>query len=310
MVLTITPSFASAEPNSFAICTASNSQKAPSIDGDIVVWQDYRSGGWDIYGYNLATKTNFPICTIYGKQDIPAISRKTVVCRDYCNSKYSIYVFKLSSQIAFRISGIKLISYLAVFNNIVIYKGGVGGNIYGYNLATKTKFSISDREVQSPAISGNTIVWVDNRNGERDIYGCKFTRKTSTEFNVCTYRSVQSSPAISRNTIVWEDNRNENWDIYGRNLGSRRVFPICTNNSDQLHPAISGNIIVWEDRRNGNSDIYGYNLSRKTEFPICTHKAKQSNPTISGNTVVWEDNRNGEWDIYGAILELPASPAP
>jgi beta propeller repeat protein len=47
----------------FPICTATRYQYHPAINGNIVVWQDFRNENWDIYGYNLETDAEFPICT-------------------------------------------------------------------------------------------------------------------------------------------------------------------------------------------------------------------------------------------------------
>ena len=69
----------------------------------------------------------------------------------------------------------------------------------------------------SPAISGDIVVWSDDRSGNRDIYG--YDLSTDTEFSICTDPEWQSSPAISGDIVVWQDNRNGNWDIYGARLG-------------------------------------------------------------------------------------------
>jgi beta propeller repeat protein len=43
----------------FPICTQVVTPRAPSIDGNIVVWQDERSGNQDVYGYYIDTDTEF-----------------------------------------------------------------------------------------------------------------------------------------------------------------------------------------------------------------------------------------------------------
>ena len=63
-----------------------------------------------------------------------------------------------------------------------------------------------------PAVSGDIVVWIDERNGNKDIYG--FNLATDTEFAVCTDPADQLEPAISGDIVVWTDERNGNKDIY------------------------------------------------------------------------------------------------
>ena len=179
--------------------------------------------------------------------------------------------------------------------------------IYGYDLATRTEFPISTAPGVLPAISGDTVVW----RSRSDIYG--FDLATRTEFFVCTPAARPSYLAIGGDTVVWNDYRNGWSDIFGFDLATRTELPICTADGGQYSPAVSGDIVVWEDYRGGRSHIYGYDLATKTEFPICTAAGQQWGPAISGDTVVWMDSRDGKMDIYGYDLatktEFPISTA-
>ena len=158
-------------------------------------------------------------------------------------------------------------------------------------------------------ISGNTVVFSSNRNGNNDIYGYDLVSKT--EFPICTAAGSQTSPAISGNIVVWTDDRNASSsingyisDIYGYDLVSKTEFPICTDAGSQTYPAISGNIVIWADNFNrpGWSQIDGYDLATKTEFPITTGSV-ESTPAISGDTVVWQNGFSlSDTDIYGCDL--------
>ena len=153
-----------------------------------------------------------------------------------------------------------------------------------------------------PAISGNTVVWTDKRNGNDDIYG--FNLSSDTEFAICTNDSDQSSPAISGNIVVWSGGCDG--DFNGYNLGTKEKFTINNFAPNGQAPDkfdISGDIVVWTDYRNDNPDIYGYNLSSGDYFAICTAPYSQSNPDISGDIAVWDDFRNGYGDIYGYNLK-------
>ncbi|MFA5375186.1 MAG: hypothetical protein WC455_05455 [Dehalococcoidia bacterium] len=71
----------------------------PTIYGDIVVWEDYRNGKGDIYGYNLKTDEEFAICTEAGYQQNPAIYGNIVVWednREEVADTYDIYGARLT----------------------------------------------------------------------------------------------------------------------------------------------------------------------------------------------------------------------
>ncbi len=69
----------------------------PDVYNNVVVWQDHRNGNWDIYGYNLTTKTTFPIITNTADQTHPAITFSpslggyVVVWQDARDGDWDIY---------------------------------------------------------------------------------------------------------------------------------------------------------------------------------------------------------------------------
>jgi len=206
----------------------------------------------------------------------------------------------------------------AVDGDIVVWQdtrigggGWDGWDIYGYDLSTQAEFPIclNPKGQWMPDISGNFVVWCDNRNFNWDIYG--YNILTKTEFPICTDSADQGyvgqtnhaiKLSISGNIVVWTDTRNGNQDIYGFDLSTGTEFSICTDVSNQINPSVCGDIVVWQDSRNGNGDIYGYDLSTGIEFPICLNGSGQAYPCISGDIVVWEDSRNADTDIYGYDL--------
>lgn len=168
----------------FLICDAPDYQYEPRTNGDVVVWQDLRAGAkeWDVYGYDLSQSTEFPVSLIgdsEASQLEPAISGDIVVW------------------------GHSLVS------------GQGNQSIYAYDLTTETQSlaCTSASSLGTPAVSGNFVVWQDNRNGNWDIYG--YDLLTQTEFPVATSVGDQMRPTIDGNIVVWEDYRNGNGDIYG-----------------------------------------------------------------------------------------------
>ena len=130
-------------------------------------------------------------------------------------------------------------------------------DIYRKNISTGQEYEVcvNGSWKQNAAISGNIVVWQDNRNGDNDIYGKDIS--TGEEFEICKFSGEQINPAISGDIIVWEDYRSTNSDIYGYRISTHTIFPICTLAGDQKNPAIDGSFVVWEDYRNVDADIYG-----------------------------------------------------
>jgi beta propeller repeat protein len=71
-------------------------------------------------------------------------------------------------------------------------------------------------EQRAPSVSGNIVVWYDERNVNADIYG--YDLSTSTEFPICTDSSDQYTPSVSGSIVAWHDGRNSSYDIYGVRL--------------------------------------------------------------------------------------------
>ena len=83
------------------------------------------------------------------------------------------------------------------------------------NQQANAEFSICTQRADQydPAISGNIVVWTDNRYGTLDIYG--YNLATTTEFAICAIDGDQTTPSIHGDIVIWKDNRNGNYDIYG-----------------------------------------------------------------------------------------------
>ncbi|MBC8217960.1 MAG: hypothetical protein H8E73_05795 [Planctomycetes bacterium] len=95
---------------------------------------------------------------------------------------------------------------------------------------------------QSPAIYGNTVVWQDDRAGNRDIFGYNLT--TRRQFQITDDAGDQTNPATSGNTVVRQDSRGGNSQIYAVVLDGPQVarcrsrLPGDVNNDCQVDFAV------------------------------------------------------------------------
>jgi beta propeller repeat protein len=153
-----------------------------------------------------------------------------------------------------------------------------------------------DSDQQNPAISGDRIVWEDNRNGNWDIYLYSVT--TGVEQQITSDSSDQLMPSISGEIIVWQDYRNGDADIFLYNTTTKKETRITTNSSDQIAPDVDADRIIWMDHRNGTAQVYIYNITSSHENPVTSDPWFHGSPSIQGEWIVWVDYRNGDADIY------------
>ena len=174
------------------ITTNISTKQNPAIFGDHIVWMDDRNGNWDIYMYDISTGTESQITTDSFEQSFPAISGNRIVWMDDRNDTYDIYMYDISTGTETRMtSDTSYQFYPAISGNRIVWIKVVPvidpDTPYGFFLSMSLcLYDISTEEtteittmmnmepdpysIPSPKISGNRIVWEDNRNGNWDIY--------------------------------------------------------------------------------------------------------------------------------------------
>jgi len=191
-------------------------QEYPSIGLDstgnfVVVWQDNRSGNYDIYGqrYNsngISQSSNFKIKENGGSNaqycpDIVVNSDGSfvVVWQDSRNGNYDIYGQRYDNK----------------------------GTPIDANFKIDNDNGSSDQEYPAISMDENgafIVVWQDKRNGNYDIYGQRYSSSgvhQNVNFKISDYTQSnnQTLPDISTDQngyfiVVWNDKRNGNWDIF------------------------------------------------------------------------------------------------
>jgi len=109
----------------------------------------------------------------------------------------------------------------AIYGNYVVYediRDGSGMDIYLYNIESgeETKLnSGQEGNATQPDISGDRIVWQDNRSGEWKIYTYLISNPDLGDYLLLDLIGEQNSPAIHENRLVWIDHRG---DEYSSNI--------------------------------------------------------------------------------------------
>ncbi|MFX0136362.1 MAG: hypothetical protein ACFFDN_22160 [Candidatus Hodarchaeota archaeon] len=313
------------------ICLANenqtNLQIVKSGSGAIVVWQDNRSGNWDIYAQKI---------DINGATQVDNwILNGNVICNESNN--------QINPQLIADGNGGAIIVWEDHRVNVTesdIYAqrinetGDIEWSLNGIVICNASSYQ------KNPQIVGNSsggaiITWCDNRTGSEDIYAQCIDDKGQVKWLndgtvICNSTGNQNSTRICTDgnggaIIVWEDYRNSTTeaDIYAQlinNTGdtdwNNNGTVICNelNPQQNLEVISDGNgscIIVWEDLRYTNSDIFAQKINQigYTEWDnngtvICNYINHQVTPKLcnddnKGAIISWLDNRTGNFDIYG-----------
>ncbi|MFH0791527.1 MAG: IPT/TIG domain-containing protein, partial [Candidatus Omnitrophota bacterium] len=215
------------------------------------------------------------------------------------------------------------ISYPFVDNKRCVYVKKIDGiqNIFIYDFQKNREEQITSYyspEV-SPAclsISGEKLVWCDNRYGNYDIYLYDLGQETAgqKERRLTTDITTQSSPHIYGNKIVYLNMDLEGshavylYDLDEKDPQKKNIRITDDSAKPGGEPQIWGDRIVWHDMRSGDFDIYMYDLKDKKERVICRQPRNQTRPRIFGDRIVWVDYRSAicedAWNCFNSDIYL------
>ena len=173
-------------------------------------------------------------------------------------------------------------------------------DIWTYDLAQSIALPVCEAAgwQGDPDVGGDWTVWSDDRDGDTDIYGSRWS--TESEQLLVDAEGEQVSPRTDGRWVVWEDQRSGSGfeaekDIYGYNLETGREIPICQAAGDQVYPSVSEGYVVWKDFRHGsdNPDIYGFDLARQQEFVVSDGPGEESEPAVTNGRVIYRSAVSG-----------------
>lgn len=193
----------------------------------------------------------------------------------------------------------------------------------------------------------NTVcVWADNRNGEWNIYGRRWSDKPQPLGNGFLVNKsehdngTQKAPDVAGKTgefvfVVWQDSLNkpgEFWQIYGRKIKSdgtpmSEIFRITEAPAKgakfpkiAVNPVTQWFVVVWQDIRDGNWDIYARLFDRDcnpktSDVMICQDPdgKNQMLPVVcsseKGIAIAWQDYQTNFASIYLRFMKPDLSPS-
>ena len=214
-------SVGAANTSGFPISSEDRDQAAPAVAWNgssyLVVWEDARNGGKDIFGSRFGASgdpfgNGVAISTAAGDQLAPTVATHgsdfVVAWQDTRNGGNDIYGNRVP---------------------------GAGGIVD----APGVPISTEPGDQLSPTVASNgttaLIAWQDLRNGEDDIYGARATTPGGTldveggsEIAISTAPNPQRTPAVAFNgsfLVVWQDEQSGTPEIRARRVSSDGSFP-------------------------------------------------------------------------------------
>ena len=289
---------------------------AVAFDGTnyLVVWEDTRSGGGDIYGARVSPAGNVidpggvPISTAQGDQSLPAVAfdgtNYLVVWADERSGSAHIYGSRVSTSGAvLDPSGFQIENGQDVFGN------------------------------WSPAVAfGSTdflVVWMDTSHSLfGDLYGARVSSNgvvlDPNGIPILTTWRRQDRPALAFDgqsfLVACEAEGLNGFETVvvpvspGGQVGSYvRVEPGYTGNAPGVAFGGDNYLVGWGDMRSGNSDIWGARVSSDwavldpNGIDISPAPGNQRAPALTFDgahyLAAWEDARTGQ-DVFGARVGL------
>src|SRR5262245_61377303 len=126
------------------------------------------------------------------------------------------------------------------------------------------RLDANDATQLSPAISGSTVVWQDDRNDPPDGFDVySWDTSTAAESFLAGGPGDQSEPAVSDRYFVWSDDGRLKAEYRSTGL----VTSVTNGPADQGDPALCGSLLVWSDGSN-NSDVYAKDLAGGPVIPV------------------------------------------
>lgn len=240
-----------------AVATGAPGAGAPSVawgGGDwLVVWDDARAGGSDIYAARVAADGTVrdPGGIVVSSVPIAQVAPRAAWGQD---SWLIVWLDNRSGAFAWYVYGARLAPDGTLLDPLAI----------GITFATPSQ--------HGPAVAWAAgrwlVVWEDDRRFERDLFGARVTGDGEVlddeGFPVAMVDSTQEAPALAafgdEVLVVWQDWRTGDAEIYGARVGSGGVrdpggIRITATAGHQTAPAVAHDgyhfLVTWSDAPDG-----------------------------------------------------------
>ncbi len=314
-----------------ALCTATGNQTTPRIipdggGGMIVIWQDNRSSGNDVYaqrvnalGSALWTADGVPICTAIGSQYVyTMVSDGTggaiVAWVDNRASSYDVYAQRVDryGTAMWTANGVAVCTAADDQNSPAITADGAGGAIISWTDARGTTGNVYAQRVNASGATQWTANGVRIYANDKDIQGL----------------SQIASDGAGGAVVAWAETRDGGNGYYAQHLNASgaRLWPeggvTLGDGVSELNilygcpDGAGGLIVTWIVNLGGTYDLFVQKVSVSGALPwgsapttVSAAIDDQTYPSIvpdgtGGAILAWRDGRNGGYGYYDIYAQL------
>ncbi len=253
----------------------------PSIDGDKVVWLDYVGSPYnsstDLRVYDLSTNTSRVISSSEPGRSywLPTIKDHLVIWTQpspYPRYDYQFALYDLNTnteRILETPTGLSWSQVIRRDGNKMVYMSS-NQKVHVHDLNTGAEELLPppppNASKYSPDISGNKVVWGDDRNYYYQIYLYDLISKEERRLSPTS--SDQSLPLIDSGRVLWRAPVSGGSALFSYNLatGIENIvyrYP----SSGHVNPNLDGNKFVWADYRHDYPQIYLLELEENDQEP-------------------------------------------
>jgi len=292
-------------------------QALPHVSGGWMVWQDQRSGDWDVYARDLIALPGVVVAITSEplNQQRPRTDGRYVVWEaQQADGSWDIGATELGvPDPAFLITSSPdrdelkpVVSWpWVVYQWRSVANPGAPWQLEAYDLRSGTTEAIdaSAYDQKDPAISGHYLVWNDFRDlGPGEIYLKDLFKGTVRR--ITEEPAGQLHPTVSGHWIVWEDNRNTEVDLYGYDLLRNAEIRLTNTPEDEAQPSLNGQWVIYTEDSSGESlrNLRLLHLAVNAVIPLTSQPSEKSQPGFADGTVAWADNGGGTGVIVASRL--------
>ncbi len=279
--------------------------------GRWVVWQDQRSGNWNIWAKDVLDTAAIPqaITASLLNQERPRSDGEYVVWQArQADGNWDIWAKNLNDvSVAFAVTTTAtddetkpIVEWpWVIYQRKLISDPLAPWQLFAKNLITdvETPIDATLQDQIDASIHQQRVVWQDHRDvGPGEIY---FKDLNSNDIQRITNEPAgQYYPVIEDQWIVWADNSALQFDLYGYNIYRDSIVQLTDTPEDETRPRLNEQWMVYEEDSVGEQQINLrlMHLSNQATVQLTNAPTNKDKPTIVSGKVVWTEQQTSVVD--------------
>lgn len=288
---------------------AAGSQVNARVDGDVVVWQDDRTGRWQVMRRDLGGAGASALVEGSASNQVdPAVAGGFVVWVDDRNGNADIVVRDTLTGVTSVLARPGEQARPATDGTWVVFEDRVSGNadIWAYKLADQSFQQVTSHDTDQvrPSVRGGWLAWEDGRHGAPAAYLLDLGTAGATPVRLSESTAAQREPRVGGGVVAWLDDRVVPAAVYAFERASGRVTRLTYGNEAQ--EALS----VGEARYaldvvgpQGSGDVVAGDALTGTGRALQRDAADQRRPDVDVDRVVWQELTGDRYRVRTVVLE-------